>query len=76
MEVRNPFGAVDGGFVMEDANPFASTPKTVKSNNVLDEAPTDDGFEEEPVKRTAKKAATVPPSDDGDLGSIIDNWDD
>ena len=76
MEVRNPFGAVDGGFVMEDANPFASTPKAVKSNNVLDEAPADDGFDEEPVKRTAKKAATVPPSDDGDLGSIIDNWDD
>jgi hypothetical protein len=67
---------------MEVRNPFASTPKAVKSNNVLDEAPTialdyvGGGFEEEPVKRTAKKAATVPPSDDGDLGSIIDNWDD
>jgi len=76
MEVRNPFGAVDGGFVMEDSNPFASAPTPVKSNNVLAEAPADDGFDEEPVKRTAKKAATVPPSDDGDLGSIIDNWDD
>ena len=43
---------------------------------MLDEAPADDGFDEEPVKRTAKKAAAVPPSDDGDLGSIIDNWDD
>ena len=75
MEVRNPFGAVDGGFVMEDANPFASTPKVVKSNNVLDEAPADDGFDEEPVKRTATKAATAPVNAT-DISSIVDNWDD
>jgi len=75
MEVRNPFGAVDGGFVMEDANPFASTPKVVKSNNVLDEAPADDGFDEEPVKRTATKAAPAPVNAT-DISSIVDNWDD
>ena len=75
MEVRNPFGAVDGGFVMEDANPFASTPKVVKSNNVLDEAPADDGFDEEPVKRTATKTAPAPVNAT-DISSIVDNWDD
>jgi len=79
MEVRNPFGAVDGGFVLEDANPFAKTVATsapAKSNNVLEAAPADDdGFDEEPVKKTAKKAAAAP-SDDGDLGSIISTWDD
>jgi hypothetical protein len=79
MEVRNPFGAVDGGFVLEDANPFAKTVATsapAKSNNVLEAAPADDdGFDEEPVKKTAKKAAAAP-SDDGDLVSIIDIWDD
>ena len=75
MEVRNPFGAVDGGFVMEDANPFASTPKVVKSNNVLDEAPADDEFDEEPVKRTATKAAPAPVNAT-DISSIVDNWDD
>ena len=74
--VRNPFGVVEGGFVLEDNNPFAKT-APAKSNNVLEAAPADDddGFDEEPVKKTAKKAEAVP-SDDGDLGSIIDNWDD
>ena len=79
--VRNPFGVVEGGFVLEDANPFAKTADTTapaKSNNVLEAAPADDddGFDEEPVKKTAKKAAAPTPSGDGDLGSIIDNWDD
>ena len=79
--VRNPFGVVEGGFVLEDANPFAKTADTTapaKSNNVLEAAPADDddGFDEEPVKKTAKKAAAPTPSGEGDLGSIIDNWDD
>jgi len=67
----NPFAAVEGGFVSENPNPFK------KSNNVLAEEPVADvdDFDEEPVKKTAKKAVAAP-SDDGDLGSIIDNWDD
>tara|TARA_R100000935_G_scaffold40934_1_gene62465 strand:- start:5 stop:703 length:699 start_codon:yes stop_codon:yes gene_type:complete len=72
-EVRNPFGAVEGGFVIEDPSPFK------KSNNVLEAAPVDDdddGFGEAPVKRTAKKADVAAPSGDGDLADIIDNWDD
>ena len=60
---------------MEVRNPFASTPKVVKSNNVLDEAPADDGFDEEPVKRTATKAAPAPVNAT-DISSIVDNWDD
>ena len=78
MEVRNPFGAVDGGFVLEDANPFAKATvapaPAPKSNNVLE---ADDGFDEEaPVKRTAKKADDPAPSGEGDLDDILDKWDD
>ena len=74
--VRNPFGVVEGGFVLEDNNPFAKT-APVKSNNVLEAAPADDddGFDEEPVKKTAKKAETAP-SEDKELNAIIDDWDD
>ena len=74
--VRNPFGVVEGGFVLEDNNPFAKTAPT-KSNNVLEAAPADDddGFDEEPVKKTAKKAETAP-SEDKELNAIIDDWDD
>jgi len=78
METRNPFDAVDGGFVLEDDNPFAGgAPTPAKSNNVLDDS-LHEGFDEEeaPVKRTATKAAPAPDSDAGDLGAIIDNWDD
>tara|TARA_R110001583_G_scaffold5306_5_gene28829 strand:- start:786 stop:1505 length:720 start_codon:yes stop_codon:yes gene_type:complete len=74
--VRNPFGVVEGGFVLEDNNPFAKT-APVKSNNVLEAAPADDddGFDEEPVKKTAKKAETAP-SESADINAIIDDWDD
>lgn len=74
--VRNPFGVVEGGFVLEDANPFAKT-TPAKSNNVLEAAPADDddGFDEEPVKKTAKKAEAAP-SEDADINAIIDDWDD
>lgn len=78
MEARNPFGAVEGGFVAGgDANPFAgSNSAPAKSNNVLADV-ADDGFEEEeaPVKRTASKAAPAPSSAD-DLDSVLDAWDD
>jgi len=70
--VRNPFGVVEGGFVLEDNNPFAKT-APAKSNNVLEAAPVDD--EDEPVKKTAKKAETAP-SEDKELNAIIDDWDD
>ncbi len=74
MERANPFGAVDGGFVMEDPNPFASKPKT---NNVLAMKPSveedsDDMFEAEPVKKTVNKAAPAPASK-GDLNDIVDS---
>ena len=73
-ERANPFGAVDGGFVMEDPNPFASKPKT---NNVLAMKPSveedsDDMFEAEPVKKTVNKAAPAPASK-GDLNDIVDS---
>ena len=70
--VRNPFGVVEGGFVLEDNNPFAKT-APAKSNNVLEAAHVDD--DEEPVKKTAKKAETAP-SEDKELNAIIDDWDD
>ena len=67
-EVQNPFGAVEGGFVLEDANPFAQTATPAKSNNVLaDDEPT-------PIKKTAPKAAK--PAESDDLDSIVDGWDD
>ena len=72
MERANPFGKVDGGFVAEDPNPFKEKPK---SNNVLEMKPTtddDDGFDEEPVKKTVKKAAVNSPSS-GDLNDIVDS---
>lgn len=73
MQRSNPFGAVDGGFVMEDPNPFAAKPKT---NNVLAKKAVvaDDNeemFEEEPVKKTANKAAA--PASKGDLNDIVDS---
>jgi hypothetical protein len=80
-EVRNPFGAVEGGFVLEDPNPFKTkAEEKPKSNNVLEAAPADDddddGFDEAPVKRTAKAATPAPTEGGGDLGSIISTWDD
>jgi hypothetical protein len=74
MERSNPFGVVEGGFVMEDANPFKAKPK---SNNVLAMKPSaeeggDDMFEEEPVKKVASKAAAAS-SSKGDLGDIVDS---
>jgi hypothetical protein len=80
-EVRNPFGAVEGGFVLEDPNPFKTkAEEKPKSNNVLEAAPADDddddGFDEAPVKRTAKAATPTPTEGGGDLGDIIKTWDD
>jgi len=63
---------VDGGFVAEDPNPFKEKPK---SNNVLEmptKADDDDGFDEEPVKKTVKKAA-VNSTSSGDLNDIVDD---
>ena len=76
MEKHNPFGAVDGGYVVQEANPFATKPKT---NNVLAQSAAvddeDDVFEEAPVKRTAAKAAPAP-SELTELAAVVDNWDD
>ena len=75
--VRNPFGVVEGGFVLEDNNPFAKT-TPAKSNNVLEAAPADvdDMFEDEPVKKTAKKAETASSDEKLDLTNIVEGWDD
>jgi hypothetical protein len=75
--VRNPFGVVEGGFVLEDNNPFAKT-TPAKSNNVLEAAPADDDdmFEDEPVKKTAKKAETASSDEKLDLTNIVEGWDD
>ena len=75
--VRNPFGVVEGGFVLEDNNPFAKT-TPAKSNNVLEAAPADvdDMFEDEPVKKTAKKAETASSEEKLDLTNIVQGWDD
>jgi len=75
MERANPFGKVEGGFVVEDPNPFKAEAKT---NNVLEMKPAievdedDDGFDEKPVKKTAKKAA-VNSKSNGDLNDIVDD---
>ncbi len=76
-EVRNPFGAVDGGFVFRGAeeNPFAKTAASPKSNNVL-AGVSDDDEEDEPPKKIAKKAASMGKSGGDDLDTIVDNWDD
>ena len=63
--------------MLEDANPFATKPK---SNNVLEQKTVavdddDDDFDEAPVKRTATKAAPAP-SDNDELDTLVDNWDD
>ena len=80
LEVRNPFGKVDGGFVFKDAgdNPFAKSAPPPKSNNVLADADDgdDDDVIEEPIKKTAKKSSSGGSKDSGDLDTIVDNWDD
>ena len=77
MEIRNPFSKVEGGFTIDDTNPFAASSKPTKSNNVLDDMASTGFDEEAPVKKIAKKATTPPPaSDEVELGAIIENWDD
>ena len=77
--VRNPFGKVEGGYVAEveavdEAEEVAK--EAFKSNNVLaEESVVVDMFDEEPVKKTAKKAADVP-SENANIGDIIKTWDD
>ena len=55
-EVRNPFGAIEGGFVFRE-NPFANSAASPKSNNVLADV-SDDDEEDEPVVKVVKKAAS------------------
>ena len=74
LEVRNPFGAVDGGFVFKDAgdNPFAKSAASPKSNNVLaDVDDDDDDVIEEPVKKAAKKS-TSNKKPNTDLSGMVD----
>ena len=73
--VRNPFGKVEGGYVVEVNEAEETAKKAFQSNNVLEETAIDDMFEDEPVKKTAKKAETAP-SESADINAIIDDWDD
>ena len=70
---HNPFGTVDGGFTIEDANPFA---KPVEKSNVVT-LPVDDFDEvvEEP-KKVVNKSAPPPTSAGDDLSSVLEAWDD
>lgn len=63
-EKVNPFKKVDGGFVMEDPNPFTKTKS--QSNNVLAEA---DNVE--PIKKAAKKPAAKPSEEN--LSSVVNS---
>ena len=77
--VRNPFGKVEGGYVAEVDEAEETAKKIFKSNNVLEvaeEAVVIDMFDEEPVKKTAKKAETVSSEDKLDLTNIVKGWDD
>jgi len=64
----NPFGAEDGYNSKED-NPFTAEVEEEVVEEVV----------EEPIKeptKVVKKTASAPPTDDSDLSSIIDDWDD
>ena len=65
----SPFGAEEGYNSKED-NPFTAA---AEADEV--EAPVVVEAVEEPTK-IVKKTASAPPADDGDLSSIIDDWDD
>ena len=78
LEVRNPFSAVDGGFVFDGAgdNPFAKTATQTKSNNVLADVVEDDDADDdmdEPVKKTVKKTAP-PKKSGGDLNDLVEEY--
>ena len=63
MQPESPFSAVDG-FAFdagEEDNPFTESEDTPV---------------EEPKKKVAKKAPPAPEQGSGDLGSIVDDWDD
>tara|TARA_R110000822_G_scaffold281376_1_gene403112 strand:+ start:1795 stop:2520 length:726 start_codon:yes stop_codon:yes gene_type:complete len=71
MEVRNPFGKVEGGFVYKaaDENPFAGLAKKPVSNNVLANEDDEDD-EPTPKKKSVKKTA---PKDTGDIAGLVDD---
>ena len=77
MEVRNPFGKVEGGFVYEAPidNPFAKKAAPAKSNNVLADVVDndDDDFDEPPKKKAAKKTAP-PKKSGGDLNDLVEEY--
>jgi hypothetical protein len=78
MASRSPFGVVDG-YVAQPDNPFSDTTST-SAEPVADDS--DDAFGDEPdtpaveePKKVVKKSAPAP-SDDEDLSSIVEDWDD
>ena len=73
-EVRNPFKAVDGGFVLDDNNPFAKAAASTKSNNVLADGADEDEEDTPPKKMTGKAKGSDKPSDSVD--SLVEKWDD
>ena len=69
----NPFGAEDGYNSKED-NPFTAVVEDDEPTTPVVKEPV-----EKPIKeptKVVKKAASALPTDDSDLSSIIDDWDD
>ncbi len=78
--VRSAFGAIEGGYVHNSESMFASNIVDMpqKQEPEVDMSGFDEGSsdpEPEPVKTPAKKAAAGGATD-GNLGVILDNWDD
>ena len=78
LQSRSPFGVVDG-YVAQPDNPFSDTTSTQSES---DDDDSDDIFGDEPdtpvveePKKVVKKSAPAP-SDDEDLSSIVEDWDD
>jgi len=80
MASRSPFGVVEG-YVAQPDNPFSDTTSTPveseddDSDDIFGDEPDTSAATEEPKKKVVKKSAPAP-SDDEDLSSVIDEWDD
>ena len=78
--VRSAFGAIEGGYVHNSESMFTSNIVDMpqKQEPEVDMSGFDEGSsdpEPEPVKTPAKKAVAGG-AKDGNLGTILDNWDD
>lgn len=75
-EVTTPFGVVDG-FKIEPDNPFVPAKSNGTTPTVSPTIPDDLFGDDEPVKQVKKATKKKPAkSEDKDLKSIVDDWDD